>query len=73
MCYGMAILVAVTCITTIQIVASSLKITRECISKLEIFIRACITTTNPTTSSKGLVVHYKLFTTSNSLVTRLVA
>lgn len=46
--------------TTIQIVASSLEITRVCISKLETFIKACITTTNPTTSSEGLVVHYKL-------------
>ena len=36
--------------TTIQIVASSLEITRVCISKLETFIKACITTTNPTTS-----------------------
>ena len=58
--------------TTIQIVASSLEITRDCISKLEIFIRACITTTNPTTSSEGLVVALQAFTTSHPFVTRLV-
>ena len=62
--------------TTIQIVASSLEITRDCISKLKIFIRACSGACSRLVialqAPMGLVIALQAFTTSTSLVTRLV-